>query len=252
MKRIIDRIFSDQYVNHGAVAKNVLLLVMYRFAYPFAVLLNTLHLSPNQITSSSLVFSIFSFIALVLDDGWVLFTAFWGVTVLLDFCDGTVARMSNRVSKSAFRYDHMSDLFKISLVILGTGLRYDNYHIWVLAFSACFLFMYGDTLNHVLEYTAKHPPKLQGTLSSQSVSCTPYVRFRDRYRIAAWLVKYRTLISIGENAYAALLSVNGHTLLLFLLFPLGEELASWGLAYLVFVLVWNIRSRMALLIPMRR
>ena len=117
MKKIINRIFSEKYVTPGA---NVIQLLMYRIAYPFAVLLNKLHLSPNQITTQSLVFSILAFIALIYDEGWVWFSIFWGVSLLLDFCDGTVARMANKVSKTAFRYDHMSR-FGVGFDILRLG-----------------------------------------------------------------------------------------------------------------------------------
>ena len=129
--------FSGRYIQAEV---NIVQLVMYRFAYPFAVLLNRLGMSANLITTLSLVCSLLAFSALAFDDGWRWFTIFWGTSVLLDFCDGTVARMSDSVSKSAFRYDHMSDLIKISLVIMGAAVRYDDLVIWLLAFAASFLF----------------------------------------------------------------------------------------------------------------
>jgi len=252
MKKIIDRIFSDKYVNHGAVAGNIVLLLMYRFAYPFAALLNKLNLSPNQITTQSLFFSILAFAALVFDEGWVWFSIFWGMTVLLDFCDGTVARMANKVSKSAFRYDHMSDLFKISLVILGIGLHYNDALVWVLAFSASFVFMYGDVLNNTLGSIAKLAAKTQQATNSDEVSLPPNSRRRDRYRIVAWVVKRDWLLTIYKNTYAVLLTVNGHTLLLFFILPLGRGYALAGFSYLIFVELLAIKSRIATLVVMRR
>lgn len=251
MNKIIGRIFSEKYVNHAAVVDNIILLLMYRFTYPFAALLNKLHLSPNQITTQSLVFAIFSFAALVFDDGWILFSVFWGMTVLLDFCDGTVARMANKVSKSAFRYDHMSDLFKISLIILGVGLRYDDYLVWPLAFSVSFVFMYGDALNRELRFT-KLLAKTQQSSTASEVSSSPNVRLRERHRIVAWVVKCDYLLKIYKNTYAALFTVNGHTLLLFFIFPFGSDYAFWGFSYLILIQLWAIRSRIATLVVMRR
>jgi hypothetical protein len=225
---------------------------MYRFAYPFAVLLNKLHLSPNQITTQSLVFSILAFIALIYDDGWFWFSIFWGLSVLLDFCDGTVARMANKVSKSAFRYDHMSDLFKLSLIFLGAGLRYDDYLVWALAFSASFVLLYCDTLNHTLKYSTKHAEKTPQSLSSCDVLTEPKGRLRDRHRIVAQIVKYDWLLSTYKNTYAALLTVNGHTLLLFFVFSLGKEFALWGFSYLIVIELLAIRSRISALVAMRR
>ena len=252
MRKIIDRVFSDKYVNHKAVVGNVVLLLMYRFVYPFAVLLNKLNLSPNQITTQSLVFSILAFAALVFDEGWILFSIFWGVSVLLDFCDGTVARMANKVSKSAFRYDHMSDLFKIPLVIMGSGLRYENSLIWILAFSASFCFLYADILNQTIGCIAKHVAQPQKLSSNSKNSLGLNSRMRDRYRIVAWIVKSDLLFKLIKNTRTVLLTINGHTLLVIFLLPFGYEFALWGLGYLLFLELLAIRSRMTALIVLRR
>jgi phosphatidylglycerophosphate synthase len=166
---------------------------------------------------------------------------------LLDFCDGTVARMANKVSKSAFRYDHLSDLFKISLVILGVGIRYDEYLIWILAFSGGFVFLYADSLNRELNIaTNRQPPS-----NSESPSIA-VVRLRDRNQIAAWVVKHDIFLAIIKNLHSALMTVNGHTLLLFFIFPFGQKFAIGGLSYLILIELWAIRSRIALLVVMRR
>ena len=252
MRKIINRIFSDKYVNHNAVVGNSFLLVMYRFAYPFAVLLNKLHLSPNQITTQSLAFSILAFLALVYDEGWVWFTIFWGMTVLLDFCDGTVARMTDKVSKSAFRYDHMSDLFKITLVILGIGLRYDNDLVWGVIFITSFVFLYSDILNYQLEYASRKNVIRSEPIIAIGDQVSKRVRLRDRFRIAAWISKYDILVKALVNVYSALLTVNGHTLLVFLLVPLSREYALYACLYFIFVSVLAIRSNITVLIKMPR
>ena len=251
MKKLINNLFSDKYVNHRAVEGNFVLLLMYRFAYPFAFLLNRLGLSPNKITTLSLVFSILAFIALVYDQGVILFSFFWGTAVLLDFCDGTVARMANKVSKSAFRYDHMSDLFKIPLIILGAGLRYDDYLVWILAFSASFLFMYLALLNHDLGCIKKCAEKTK-QLSNGEDSVTPRPRLRERYRIVAWITKHNLLYKTIINLQALLLTINGHMLLLFFLLPLSPEFAIGALSFLIFISLFGIRSRVATLLKMQR
>jgi len=247
LNKLVNRVFSNKYVNHAAVVNNFILLAMYRFAYPFAVLLNRLHLSPNLITTFSLLFSILSFCALVFDQGWVLFSVFWSLTVLLDFCDGTVARMANKVSKSAFRYDHMSDLVKISLVIMGVAVRYDDLVIWLLAFAASFLFMYSDALNRELHFAAR----LQKPIGNEDTPAAA-VRLRNRYRVIAWAVRYDFLINAYNSLQAILLTINGHTLLLFFIFPFGPEISILGFMYLIFIELWAVKSRLVPLIAMRR
>jgi len=110
---MINRIFSAQYVNKEAAKNNIIVYILGRFSYPFSVVFAKIGVTPNQITTLSSLLAILSSLALVYDDGWKLFVLFWSLSLLLDFCDGTVARMTDQVRKTAFRYDHTSDLFKI-------------------------------------------------------------------------------------------------------------------------------------------
>jgi len=257
MKKMINRIFSDKYVNHKAVVGNALLLLMYRFAYPFAVLLNKLHLSPNQITTQSLVFSILAFVALVYDEGWVWFSILWGMTVLLDFCDGTVARMTDSVSKQAFRYDHMSDLFKIFLLFLGTGIRYESNLVWIVSSSVLFIFMYYTLLNHEISHVKRLLEKNGEVSKNNSDAAMSSVgkvagqkRIRDRYRIVAWVAKHDLLFDVVKKISVPLATINGHTLLLFFLLPLGPEMSVGVFIYFGLMALVTIRAHIAGLIAL--
>lgn len=240
----IDRVFCGDYVHSGV---NILQRVMYRGAFPFAVLLNRMGMSPNRITTASLAFAILAFCALAFAEGWIWYCIFWGMSILLDFSDGTVARMTGRISKSAFRYDHMSDLFKVSLLMLGVGIRYDDSLVWVLALSACFTFLYRDALNRELSRTRERQ-----AVGSEDASSTAATRRRDRYAVVAWAVRYQWALGLYKNLVAILFTVSGHTLLLFFLFPLGSEPAIGALIYLILVESLAIRSRIARLVVMRR
>ncbi|WP_301102024.1 CDP-alcohol phosphatidyltransferase family protein [Propionivibrio sp.] len=238
MKQIIDRIFSERYVNHGAVVGNVVLLLMYRFAYPFAVLLNTLRLSPNQITSCSLMFSIAAFLSLVFDEGWRLFAIFWSGSVLFDFCDGTVARMTNKVSKSAFRYDHMSDIFKINLAVFGVGLRNDVTLYWVLCCIFIFCYTYSELVDHDLNTALartgnKIPsgrPEIQPLRQGQTQEKSGLVSLLK--------INFPFTIQILSNVYAMIIGFNGHTLLVFFTFPFGGWVTTTALLYLIFITIF--------------
>lgn len=252
MIKTIKLIFSDSHVNREAVTDNFLLLLMYRLAFPFAVILNKVGLSPNQITTQSLVCSVLAFLALVFDPGWVYFVCFWGFTILLDFCDGTVARMANKVSKIALRYDHVSDLFKIFLVILGAALRYDDYWVWALAMCASFFFMYYSVLNHELDSAQKKQARLAVATGDTETQTQEYVRLSDRYRIIGFLIKFKPLIALLKNLYSALVTINGHTLLLMLLLAVNSVYASLVFSYLILVSLLNIFSRIRQLVNIKR
>ncbi len=248
MKETFNKVFSNEYIHTDV---NFIQMLMYRSAYPCAVLLNKLQLRPNQITTLSLVFSLLAFVALVYSEGAAWFSIFWGLSVLFDFCDGTVARMTDRVSKPAFRYDHMSDLFKISLLFLGVGLRYDTTLVWMVSTFVLFLFMYFTLLNHelsnVLKLTAKNKQssianEVDSSIKPEAISETS-VRIRDRFRIVAWLVKYNYLHKLFLTLWSPLTTINGHTLLLFFLLPLGPEYAVWVFSYLGFIALLGIKAR---------
>ena len=259
MRKMIDRIFSDKYVNHEAVVGNTVLLLMYRFAYPFAVLLCKLRWSPNQITTQSLGFSILAFIALIYDEGWVWFSVCWGMTVLLDFCDGTVARMTDSVSKQAFRYDHMSDLFKIFLLFLGTGIRYESNLVWMVSSSVLFIFMYYTLLNHEIRHVKRLLEK-NGPVSESNgdaaISPVEQVavqkRIRDRYPIVAWVAKHDLLFDVVKKIGVPLATINGHTLLLFFLLPMGPEISVGVFIYFGLMALVAVRAHIARLFALPR
>lgn len=237
MKKIINRIFSEKYVTPGA---NVIQLLMYRIAYPFAVLLNKLHLSPNQITTQSLVFSILAFIALIYDEGWVWFSIFWGVSLLLDFCDGTVARMANKVSKTAFRYDHMSDTFKIYLVVLGVGIRYEDMLFWILCSTLIFFYGFSEILAHdIKNITTKK--QIIDSLAASVIDPIRKKRIRERFLIIGYfLKKFPFLASLIKKLQAVvnvIFTFNGHTLLIFFTFPIGGWVTKITLIYLIYLVM---------------
>lgn len=228
-------IFSDEYANRSAIGNNFLLLLMYRFAYPFAAILSAAGISPNQITTMSILASIGAAIILVVDDGWLLFSILWGVALLLDFCDGTVARKTNTIRKTAFRYDHTSDLFKIFIVILAVGIRYEDHTVWILSLMASFLFMFFMVINHDLNSARQRNFQANPTANEQ------------KYGLRTNWSEEKTPIKISKAIYAALMTINGHTLLIFLLFPFGVDWALAGLSYLAAIsLIRSARSIFAL------
>lgn len=229
MATFLSRFFSDRYANYEAIGNNLLLLLMYRFAYPFAVVLSAIRLGPNQITTLSVLFSLAAALCLAMDDGWLWFCAFWGFALLMDFCDGTVARMTDSVRKIAFRYDHSSDLLKVFLIILAAGIRYDSPAVWPLSLSAIFFFMFFMVLNHDL-----------GSVRRRSAVPATHDELHSHSGILA---------RAGKALYAALLTINGHTLLVFFLLPFGELWAFLGLGY--FLAISTFRAAICIYVMIR-
>ena len=112
-------ILSSQYANLAAIKGNVVQLYLYKSAYPLSCLFVKMNIKPNTITCMSIISAILSFIALISINMELYFMIFWFFSIHLDYCDGTVARMTDNIRKSSFRFDHMSDILKIGLIILG-------------------------------------------------------------------------------------------------------------------------------------
>lgn len=249
---VLQLIFSDKYVNRPAIANNLLLLSMYRFAYPFAFLLNRFGLSPDQITTLSLLSAIAAFAALILDASTALFCFFWGFTVLFDFCDGTVARMSSRIATRAFRYDHMSDIFKISLVSVGVAIRFGDAPLWTLCSVFLFTYLYSEIVSH----------DLKRTLELSNIDLTPKApefelkkrqRIRDRVPVIRYIAnRLPVFYTFLQQCFVAISTFNGHTLLVFFALPYGGDITYATLLYLTTLCLLSCGKGIRQLWRMRR
>ena len=245
-KKVIERFFSDEYANHKAIGGNTLLLVIYRFAYPFAFVLHKLGFSPNQITTLSTISAILAAFFLILGYSKIWFLVFWLVSVVLDFCDGTIARMSDNISKTAFRYDHMSDIFKIFVIMLAAGIYYDNLLTWLASMTACFFFMYYTLLNHELNNTTKLLKIIindSGELQAENSG----VQSKGIFKLVKTLIPNDFILKFLRSLYIAFITINGHTLLLFLLIPFSLELTMFSFIYLTTLSILGVFNRISAL-----
>jgi len=181
--------------------------------------------------------------SLVYDNGRVLFVLFWGISLLLDFCDGTVARMANKISKSAFRYDHNSDLIKIYLIFIGVGLRYDDKFVWLFALTSVFSMLYFTLLNHEVAFYTKNNVSNVNNKETELEK-----RLRNRNQLFAWLAKHEILIKMYKNIYNALITINGQTLLIFFVFPISAKSSIIAFSYITLISLVGIRARVLFLL----
>jgi len=245
---MLSNFFSSEFINKKAAKNNIIIYLLGRLAYPFAFILVKIGFSPNQITTLSTVFAVFAFLSLVLDSSGAWFIVCWSISLLLDFCDGTAARMTGRVRSTAFRYDHTSDLFKISIIILGVAIKFDNTWVWVTALTSVFFFMYYMLLNHDASWASQVNSILKSKADEAQVNINhnKIKRFTLKEKIKN---KFREglIKDMLYNMYTIVTSIDGHTLLIFLLFSLNVYVVMSVLMYftfLSFIGVWRNINRL--------
>lgn len=232
---IIDKLFSDEYINKNAAKNNIIIYLLGRLSYPFAVVFTKIGVTPNQITTLSTLLGISSAVALVYDSGWKLFVLFWAFSLLFDFCDGTVARMTSQVGKTAFRYDHTSDLFKIFIVILGVSIRYNDVFLWAVSMSASFFFMFFTVLNHDYSFVARITNLVDEKKEATSIG-------NDEISLKQKIKDYisdSNFEFIVINIYMIIFTINGHSLLVFLLFCFGRDTS---LSVMIYLMLLSIKG----------
>lgn len=211
---------------------NPLMAAMYTLAYPTAKVFNKIGITPNAVTAFSFIFAILAFFSL-LNERLDLFFVFWFVAYLLDFVDGTLARMTANERKKALRIDHMSDLLKISLLFLGFGLYFDSAEIWMLTFISSTGYLFYSILNHDLGSVQKIISLQEGA----SEGCNQLNKDNSnglsaKERIIGSLPFGRNFFSL---IYNVIFVINGHTLIIFFFIPLGKNIASIILIYFCLV-----------------
>ena len=153
---------------------NAVARILYRAAFPIAWFCLRLRISANVVSGGSLISAAVAAISLV---GWrapLIFASLWALSVILDFADGTVARMSKQVNQTAFRLDHTLDLLKISISFVAIASYWNAPQLWVtstLSLSALFIF---TILNHDLERAIESTPA--STLRRGSRRDSPFRR----------------------------------------------------------------------------
>jgi phosphatidylglycerophosphate synthase len=145
--------------------------------------------------------------------------------VILDLCDGQVARIKNKINKSILNFDHLSDIFKISLILLGIGIFYNLEIIWILAYVTNFLFLFLMLLHQIIIDINKK---------------VTIKKIREYVPIINVFFKINFLKKFFDLWYNAFFTVSLFTILLFALIPQNYTLAISVFIYLIFLLFLNI------------
>jgi len=213
--------------------------MLYVAAVPVAVCFKKIGLSPNYVTALSLVFSLCALGALALENLlWFLF--FWFLAYLFDFVDGTLARMTGQVGKSALRVDHITDLIKISAIFLGFSLFYGDILISILCFFSATGYLFYTILNHELHWVSQ----LSSTVEAQSPKSKSVAYVRPLLKELKNYIKSRRRLKTIILSLFSILIINGHTLLIFFLIPVNYYFAVFLLSYFIFIVMLQSLLRM--------
>lgn len=112
--------------------------------------------TPTGITWTGLVLQVAGAV-LIADHRLVLGSAVWGLGAVLDAMDGTLARMTGRVSLVGGFLDSVLDRYGDATILLAVGWHYDTAWVW----AACVLALLGSTATSYAKartYQDVHPP----------------------------------------------------------------------------------------------
>ena len=236
-----------KYSNRDAL-HNPFQICLYAIAYPIAVIFKTIRFSPNLVTIISTIFAILAFVSLT-KGNLLLFCIFWGISYLLDYTDGTLARLTNNIGKSALRIDHISDQLKIIMIFLGFGIYYDCKEFWILTFLSSAIFLFYSFLNHELSNNLKFS-RLQPSNDNEEnkIKNTSRIKLIRRYLLRkSLLIRYLYIFTFGTVCL-----INGHTLIIFFFIPFSYEYAVYLLIYFITICLVHSYHRAVSLSRLRK
>ena len=214
-----------QYINKNAIENNTIMKLLYKITYPASCFFAKKNISPNTISIFSLIFAIISNIFFILNFN-TFFSFFWILSLLLDFCDGTVARILNKKSSLNFNIDHYFDLIKIYLILFSTVYKYFySLNIFIFSFTFLFLLFFIELMNNDLN-------KLNLTIGS--------------------IKKFSEKSKFIKIIYTIIFSFNAHTLFLFILFTFNDSTALILLIYLNLILLKNFTIKWYQLLTIKK
>ena len=210
---------NNTHFNNASI-NNVLIWVISLLVYPVSKLFIFLKISPNSLTFFSIIFTAIAFYLLI-NEQYYLFSFFWFLNIVFDFCDGQVARITKKVNKSAFRFDHLSDIVKISLFLLGLAIYYKNDDLWVIIFITNFTFLFFIILSHSTQKTTDFKKK-------------------NNHFFFNYFKTENILIAIIKILIPVITKFNGHSLLLFFFLPISIKICLIILIYFNILFIFGI------------
>lgn len=136
------------------VKDNILQLIIYKTAFPFALMFKLLKFTPNNVTLLSFILCVISNFFL-LNGQLKLFLVFWYLSHFMDYVDGTLARLTDNKTKILLRVDHLSDLIKIQTTIICFCIHYNSFFVWLIFSTFNIIFWFSELLSQQHSYILK-------------------------------------------------------------------------------------------------
>ena len=124
-----------------SASNNIILWLLSYLCLPISKLFNYFKFTPNFLTFLSFIFAILA-CREILNENLSNFCFLLFISMILDICDGQVARLSKNINNSKIDLDHLSDIIKICLIYLSFGILLNNKITWIYIFSANFFYLF--------------------------------------------------------------------------------------------------------------
>ncbi len=205
-----------------AAYNNILIWLISYFCLPLSRFFNFFKITPNILTFFSFVFLVAGCIKL-LEESLLNFCFLLIVSIILDVCDGQVARISKNSNKSKLRIDHLSDMVKIPLLFLSFGILFNNINSWILVFITNSLYLFLC----ILHESETHVNNLN--LKKKRNKPIFFYFFKQNFFVAS----YKTLIPVISN-------FSIHSLILLLLILIDLNFINYILCYYIVLFLYRI------------
>lgn len=210
---------------------NVVLWLLSYLCLPISKLLNYFKFTPNFITLLSFISAVLS-CREILNENLSNFCFFLFVSIILDICDGQVARLSKNINNSKIDLDHLSDIIKICLIYLSFGILLNNKITWVYLFLANFFYLFHCVLHSKVNKIYKQNQK-KNYRSSKPI-------FFNYVSINIFWMLYKMSVPL-------ILTFNAHSLLVFSLVLIDLKFLNLILFYFIIVYIYRISKSLQIL-----
>ena len=194
-------------------------------SFPISKLFVTFKISPNFVTILSFILMIMS-CSFLLQGNLFLFSLTFIFSILLDFCDGQVARLIKKSNNTKFRFDHFSDIIKISIIYLTFGILFDEFYSWIFFFISYLLFFSNIYLHSSVVNAEKAKSNL---LKNKKIKFT----FFKYFKLNIFMMIYKIIIPLVTT-------FNAHSLFLILLILIDIKMIYVVFLYFNFVFIFRI------------
>lgn len=169
---------------------NFLQFLLYQSTTPIVSFFRFLKITPNKVTFLS-VFTNIVAVYFLIQKNIPLFIVLWYVSHYLDYCDGSLARLTGNTTKILLRVDHYSDLVKIFITFIALSYFYANSFFWLVNSIFIFLLLFYNIFSLEVSKSLNIDNKIIESMGSKR--------------------QWHPLI---KNLYNIFFTFNGHSLLL--------------------------------------